>query len=81
MVTLSVDEQKLGSADLVEMYRRMRRIRVFEERASVLYKGTEIPGFVHLSVGQEATAVGACWHLRQDDVITSNHRGHAHCLA
>ncbi|WP_293780122.1 dehydrogenase E1 component subunit alpha/beta [uncultured Aeromicrobium sp.] len=63
------------------MYRDMRRIRVFEQRASQLYKATEIPGFVHLSIGQEATAVGACWHLGDDDVITSTHRGHGHCLA
>lgn len=67
--------------DLLEMYRRMRRIRRFEERASELYRQTEIPGFLHLSVGQEATAVGACWHLSDSDAITSTHRGHAHCLA
>lgn len=67
--------------DLTEMYRRMRRIRIFEDQTSDLYKATEVPGFVHLSIGQEATAVGACWHLRDEDVITSNHRGHGHCLA
>lgn len=63
------------------MYRRIRRIREFEERASTLYKDSEVPGFVHLSIGQEASAVGACWFLRDDDVITSTHRGHGHCLA
>jgi 2-oxoisovalerate dehydrogenase E1 component len=68
-------------ADLTEMYRRMRLIREFETRTADLYKAAEIPGFVHLSIGQEASAVGACWHLRDDDVITSNHRGHGHCLA
>jgi 2-oxoisovalerate dehydrogenase E1 component len=66
---------------LQEMYRRMARIRQFEQAASVLYKATEIPGFLHLSIGQEASAVGACWPLRPDDVITSTHRGHGHCLA
>ncbi|RMB85113.1 pyruvate dehydrogenase complex E1 component subunit beta [Streptomyces shenzhenensis] len=66
---------------LVEMYRRMRRIRRFEERASELYKATEIPGFLHLSIGQEATAVGACWPLGERDGITSTHRGHGHVLA
>ena len=70
-----------SDADLLEMYRRMRRIRRFEERASELYRASEIPGFVHLSIGQEASAVGACWPLRPDDVITSTHRGHGHCLA
>lgn len=66
---------------LLEMYRRMRRIRRFEERASELYKATEIPGFLHLSIGQEASAVGACWPLGERDGITSTHRGHGHVLA
>ena len=66
---------------LLEMYRRMRRIRRFEERASDLYKATEIPGFLHLSIGQEASAVGACWPLTARDGITSTHRGHGHVLA
>jgi 2-oxoisovalerate dehydrogenase E1 component len=59
----------------------MRRIRRFEERASELYRDGEIPGFVHISIGQEGSAVGACWPLLRDDVITSTHRGHGHCLA
>jgi 2-oxoisovalerate dehydrogenase E1 component len=63
------------------MYRRMLVIRGFEERVSTLYRDGEVPGFVHLSIGQEATAVGACWPLRPSDVITSTHRGHGHCLA
>jgi 2-oxoisovalerate dehydrogenase E1 component len=56
-------------------------IRGFETRVSALYRDGEVPGFVHLSIGQEAAAVGACWPLRADDVITSTHRGHGHCLA
>ncbi len=56
-------------------------IRGFEERVSSLYRDGEVPGFVHLSIGQEATAVGACWPLDPADVITSTHRGHGHCLA
>ncbi len=59
----------------------MTLIRVFEERVSDLYRVGEVPGFVHLSIGQEASAVGACWPLTATDVITSNHRGHGHCLA
>jgi 2-oxoisovalerate dehydrogenase E1 component len=70
-----------SNADLLEMQRRMLLIRGFEERVSALYRDGEIPGFVHLSIGQEASAVGACWPLRPDDVITSTHRGHGHCLA
>ena len=70
-----------SDADLLEMHRRMLVIRGFEQRVAALYRDGEIPGFVHLSIGQEATAVGACWPLGPDDVITSTHRGHGHCLA
>jgi 2-oxoisovalerate dehydrogenase E1 component len=67
--------------DLAEMYRRMVMIRGFESRVATLYRDGEVPGFVHLSIGQEASATGACWPLRPDDVITSTHRGHGHCIA
>ena len=82
MVT-KVDEGLGGfsRSDLLEMQQRMLLIRGFEERVAVLYRDGLIPGFVHLSIGQEAAAVGACWPLRSDDVITSTHRGHGHCLA
>jgi 2-oxoisovalerate dehydrogenase E1 component len=66
---------------LSELYRRMRLIRQFEDRASRLYRTNEIPGFLHLSIGQEASAVGACWPLDDRDVVTSTHRGHGHCIA
>jgi 2-oxoisovalerate dehydrogenase E1 component len=72
---------ELPAESLLEAYRRMTLIRVFEERVSELYRNSEVPGFVHLSIGQEAAAVGACWPLAVTDVITSNHRGHGHCLA
>ncbi|MCU1452052.1 MAG: bkdA [Acidimicrobiales bacterium] len=70
-----------STADLVEMHRQMLVIRGFETRVSALYRAGEVPGFVHLSIGQEAAAVGACWPLGPADVITSTHRGHGHCLA
>jgi 2-oxoisovalerate dehydrogenase E1 component len=65
----------------VDRYRQMRRIREFESRTAVLYRDGEVPGFVHLSVGQEAVAVGVCSQLRDDDIITSTHRGHGHVMA
>jgi 2-oxoisovalerate dehydrogenase E1 component len=65
----------------LEMQRRMLVIRGFEQRVAALYRDGEVPGFVHLSIGQEGTAVGACWPLRPADAITSTHRGHGHCLA
>jgi len=72
---------RFSKLDVIEMYRRMLLIRGFEERVADLYRDGDVPGFVHLSIGQEGTAVGACWPLRPSDVITSTHRGHGHCLA
>jgi 2-oxoisovalerate dehydrogenase E1 component len=59
----------------------MLRIREFELRTADLYRDGIVPGFVHLSVGQEAVAVGVCSQLRADDIITSTHRGHGHVMA
>ncbi len=75
------DSETLSLDDQVELLRRMLLIRGFEERVARLYRNGEVPGFVHLSIGQEATAVGACWPLKDEDSITSTHRGHGHCLA
>ena len=69
------------SAALLEMLRRMIRIRRFEERLAVLFKRGKLPGFVHLYIGEEAVAVGVCSALRDDDRITSTHRGHGHLIA
>ena len=81
MTPVDAGSEALTTADLLEMQRRMLLIRGFEERVAELYRDGLVPGFVHLSIGQEASAVGACWPLRPDDVITSTHRGHGHCLA
>ena len=80
-VQVAAERADLPTESLLGAYERMVLIRVFEERVSVLYRNGEVPGFVHLSIGQEASAVGACWPLETADVITSNHRGHGHCLA
>lgn len=61
--------------------RAMARIRAFEKRVSQCFKDGKIPGFVHVSIGQEAVAHGVCSVLREDDRITTTHRGHGHCLA
>jgi 2-oxoisovalerate dehydrogenase E1 component len=79
-VTLSRAAAVAAEAQLGR-YRQMRRIREFESRTAVLYRDGVVPGFVHLSVGQEAVAVGVCSQLRADDVITSTHRGHGHVMA
>jgi len=66
---------------LLRLYEQMRLIREFETRAGRHYRAGEMPGFIHLYVGEEAVAVGVCAHLRAHDWITSTHRGHGHALA
>jgi pyruvate dehydrogenase E1 component alpha subunit len=61
-----------------EAYRRMLRIRKFEEEGTRLFVAGHIPGAYHASVGQEATIVGACMALRDDDSMTGTHRSHGH---
>jgi len=64
-----------------QVYRRLVRIRLFEEQVNELYTRALMPGLAHLYSGEEAVAVGICEALRPDDYITSTHRGHGHCLA
>ncbi len=71
----------LPKEKLVEMYRLMLKIRLFEEKVFELYAQNLVPGTIHLYTGQEAVAVGVCSTLRKDDYITSTHRGHGHCIA
>jgi pyruvate dehydrogenase E1 component alpha subunit len=66
---------------LTGLYRTMARIRAFEETALEAHKAGEIPGPLHVSIGQEAVAAGICLNLRKDDRLTSNHRGHGHAIA
>ncbi|AFK57461.1 thiamine pyrophosphate-dependent dehydrogenase E1 component subunit alpha [Tistrella mobilis] len=66
---------------LLHAYRIMRTIRDFEERLHVDFGRGDIPGFVHLYAGEEATAAGIMMHLNDQDRIASTHRGHGHCIA
>lgn len=66
---------------LLDLYTRMLRIRRFEEKVGGLFAQGQLPGFVHLYVGEEAVGVGVCVALRDDDYITSTHRGHGHVIA
>jgi pyruvate dehydrogenase E1 component alpha subunit len=66
---------------LLELLQQMRLIRAFEWKADQLYAEGKVHGTMHLSIGQEATAVGAIAALEPDDYIFSTHRGHGHCLA
>jgi acetoin:2,6-dichlorophenolindophenol oxidoreductase subunit alpha len=75
------DPTQVDAEDWLHMYRQMLRLRAFEEAVNDLYTKAIMPGLAHLYIGEEAVAVGVCETLRQDDYITSTHRGHGHCLA
>src|ERR687893_1353037 len=73
--------QELTPDQLLQAYRVMRTIRDFEERVHEEFTSGDIPGFVHLYAGEEASAAGVCAHLDDRDAIASTHRGHGHCIA
>lgn len=72
---------QLSREDLLKAYRQMKTIRVFEERLHDEFATGDIPGFVHLYAGEEASGVGVCLNLNDSDYIASTHRGHGHCIA
>ncbi|WP_316897576.1 thiamine pyrophosphate-dependent dehydrogenase E1 component subunit alpha [Pseudodesulfovibrio indicus] len=71
----------LSKKTLIHMYETMNRIRLFEQKLQEFFAAGEIPGFVHLYLGEEAVATGTCAALTDTDMITSTHRGHGHLLA
>ena len=71
----------IDRATALDLYRVMRTIRSFEERSTQLFGENKIWGTIHSYAGEEAIAAGVCAHLRDDDWITSTHRGHGHCIA
>src|SRR4051795_9100748 len=78
-----VEEKRgtLGKADLKDVLREMLLIRRFEEKVEERFRAGELPGFLHVAIGQEAVAVGVCQALEENDVIASTHRAHGHTLA
>ena len=80
-MTDTVERKALTREQLLSAYRMMRAIREFEERVHAEFATGEIPGFVHLYAGEEASAVGVCSNLDDRDTIASTHRGHGHCIA
>src|SRR5215472_14119722 len=76
-----MSEMKLDANDRLAVYRRMVMCRRFEERVYYLFLEGRLPGTIHQSQGQEATAVGVCSTLRANDMITSTHRPHSHAVA
>jgi 2-oxoisovalerate dehydrogenase E1 component len=71
----------ISAEEMVRLYEQMVLLRKFELAAQIACRKGETPGFLHLYIGQEATAVGICAHLKITDWVTSTHRGHGHALA
>jgi pyruvate dehydrogenase E1 component alpha subunit len=71
----------MNNDKIIDIYTRMLRIRRFEEQVGVLFAQGQLPGFVHLYIGEEAVGAGVCAALRDDDYIVSTHRGHGHVIA
>jgi acetoin:2,6-dichlorophenolindophenol oxidoreductase subunit alpha len=74
-------EQVAGSERLKDFLREMLLIRRFEEKVEERFRAGELPGFLHVAIGQEAVAVGVCKALEDGDVIASTHRAHGHTIA
>jgi len=74
-------ESSVSPQEMLRLYRTMVTIRKFETLAGDLFAAGKIPGFIHLSIGQEASSVGVCSALRPDDYLTTTHRGHGHVIA
>jgi len=66
---------------LIEFHFQMTRIRMVEEKLMEVFSSGEIPGFLHVCIGQEATPVAVCSHLTETDYVATTHRGHGHALA
>ncbi|MBN1553628.1 MAG: dehydrogenase [Phycisphaerae bacterium] len=73
--------KELDKPRLLGLYEKLYLVRRFEETVQELYRDSRLPGFVHMYVGEEASAVGVCAHLRRDDWVASTHRGDGHALA
>ena len=72
---------QLNREDLLKAYSGMCLMREFDEAVHVEFAAGNLPGFVHLYAGEEASAMGICMHLNDGDTIASTHRGHGHCIA
>ena len=70
-----------SAEELLKLYRSMLLIRRFEERVEERFRAGELPGFLHVAIGQEAVAVGVCQAMEDGDVFASTHRAHGHTLA
>ena len=72
---------QLSREELIKAYTGMCMIREFDDAVHYEFAADAMPGFVHLYVGEEASAMGICMNLNEKDTIASTHRGHGHCIA
>ena len=72
---------KITKEEKLALYKKMLTVRAFEEKAGEFFGKNLIPGFIHLSIGEEASSVGTCCVLNDDDYVASTHRGHGHLIA
>jgi acetoin:2,6-dichlorophenolindophenol oxidoreductase subunit alpha len=86
--SMATVEEKAGSGGkrvsdevLRDFFRQMLLIRRFEEKVEERFRAGELPGFLHVAIGQEAVATGVCAALEREDVIASTHRAHGHTIA
>jgi pyruvate dehydrogenase E1 component alpha subunit len=80
-MTERVLAEQIDQELLLNYYKKMLELRLFELKVQELYRNGRLPGFVHLYVGEEAVAVGVCSNLEAADLVFSTHRGHGHALA
>ncbi len=76
-----VEKEKISNEELVKLYTTMVRIRRVEETLMDIFSSGEIPGFLHVCIGQEAAPSAVCGQLNADDYMGSTHRGHGHAIA
>jgi acetoin:2,6-dichlorophenolindophenol oxidoreductase subunit alpha len=76
-----LEVRDISTDTILDIYQRILRIRRFEEEVGRLFKNGQLPGLIHLYIGEEAVGAGVCAALRDDDYITSTHRGHGHVIA
>ncbi len=76
-----VAKTELSQKQLTDFLRDMLLIRRFEEKVEERFRAGELPGFLHVAIGQEAVCVGVCRAMEKDDVFASTHRAHGHTLA
>lgn len=77
----TISHSVVTAEEALALYQTMVTIRTFEQTAATLFAEGRLPGFLHLSLGQEAVAAGVCSVLDRTDLITTTHRGHGHCIA